>query len=98
RPDRDRVIPPVPEVAGAELPRLPAQVPLLGVAHPVCPVAEELGVPLGRTELPRHLRTAPLALALVPPAVHCPIPGEGHPVLAEEHRLDALARPVLEPI
>src|SRR5439155_20344263 len=50
RPHRDRVIPPVPEIPLLELSGFPAEVPLLGVADAVGPVAEELGVPLGRTE------------------------------------------------
>src|SRR5262249_24566209 len=42
-----RVVPAVPEVAGPELLRLPAEVLFLRLAHPVGPVSEEFGVPLG---------------------------------------------------
>ena len=88
----------MPELAGPELLGLPAQVRLLRLADLEGPVAEELRVPLGQAELPRHLRAAELPLALVPAAVHRPVPGERRAVFAREDRLHALGRPVLEPV
>ena len=58
------VVPAVPEVAGPELLGLPAQVRLLRLADLEGPVAEELRVPLGQAELPRHRRAAERPLAL----------------------------------
>jgi hypothetical protein len=98
RPHRVWVIPAVPQSAGPELFRLPAEVLFLRLAHPVGSVPEELGVPLGEAELPGHPGAAPLAPTLVPTAVHRPVPGERHAILTREDRLDALRRPVLEPI
>ena len=98
RADLVGIIPAMPELAGAELPGLPAQVRLLHLADPEGPVAEELGVPLGEAELPGHPRAAERPLALVPAAVHGPVPGERGAVLAGEDGLDARRRPVLEPV
>src|SRR5262249_17981712 len=70
------VVPAVPEVAGPELARLPAEVLLLPLADLEGPVAKELGVPLGQAELPGHPGAAKRTFALVPAAVHRPVPGE----------------------
>ena len=59
--------------------------------------AEELGVPLRQAILPRHGRAAELARAVVPAAVHGPVPAERRAVLDQKHRLHPDRRPVLEP-
>src|SRR5207244_13477099 len=87
------VIPSVPEVAGPELPSLPAQVLLFRFADLECPIPEELRIPLGEAELPRHLGAPEGPFALVPTAVHSPVPGEWHPVLTEKYRLHPLGCP-----
>ncbi len=93
-----RIIPALPETARSNLPGLPAQVGLLQIADLKGPVAQELRVPLGHAQLPRHAGTAEGAFAQVPAAVHGPVPGERCSVLAEEHGFRPLLRPVLEPV
>src|SRR5947209_7644018 len=88
----------MPGISRAELGGFPAQILLLFFLDSVSAVAEELGVPLREAELPRNLPAAPLALALVPAAVHRPVPGEWRTVFAQEDGLDTLVRPVAEPI
>src|SRR5262249_50206963 len=93
-----RVIPAMPEIAGAELPGLPAEVLLLPLADSEGLIAEELGIPLGEAKLPRHSGAAEGPLPLVPATVHCPVPGEGYAVLAQEDRFHSPGCPVLEPV
>ena len=88
----------MPEVAGPELPRLPAEVLLLRFADLECPIPKELRIPLGEAELPRHLGAPEGPFALIPAAVHSPVPGEWHAVLTEKDWLHALGCPVLEPV
>src|ERR1017187_4061458 len=78
--------------------RLPPQVGFLRLDDVVRAVAQELRVPLGHAEFPRRHRVPELPLALVPPAVHRPIPQERHGVLAREDRLHSDGGPVLEPL
>src|SRR5262245_63432663 len=93
-----RVIPAMPEIAGAELPGLPAEVLLLPLADSEGLIAEELGIPLGEAKLPRHSGAAEGPLPLVPATVHCTVPGEGYAVLAQEDRFHSPGCPVLEPV
>ena len=88
----------MPEVAFPELLRLPAQVRLFGLAGRERAVAEELRVPFGQTEFPRHRGAAELPLAVVPPAVHRPVPRERRSVLAEEQRFGPFLGPMSEPV
>ena len=92
------VVPPLPEATRSELLGLPPDVLLLHLGEPIDPVSQELCAPLRQAELPRDLRAAEGSLPLVPSPVHRPIPHEGRPVLAQEHRLHALRGPVLEPV
>src|SRR5437899_6964598 len=92
------VIPSLPEVAGPELPSLPAEVLLLRFADLEGPIPEELRIPFGEAELPRHLGAPEGPFALVPAAVHRPVPGKWHSVLTEKDWLHPLACPVLEPV
>src|SRR5206468_4114601 len=92
------VVTTMPEVARLELFSLVAHFLLLALADLVGAVADELRVPLGQAKLPRHLGAAEVALPFVPTAIHRPVPRERHSVLDGEHRLDALIRPMLEPI
>src|SRR2546425_7301564 len=93
-----RIIPAMPAFPGAELPGFPPQVRGFGLADLKSAVAEELRVPFGETELPRHDGAAPFALPLVPAAIHRPVPGERRAVFAGEQGLHALVRPAPEPI
>src|SRR5205814_4950992 len=97
RADRVRIIPAMPDFAGAELFGFPAQVGGFGLADLVSAVAEELGVPFRHAKFPRRLRAAEVALALIPAAVHGPIPSEGGAKLAGKDVLHALGVLMLEP-
>src|SRR5207244_3810431 len=78
------IIPAMPELAVAELRRLPAQVRLLRLADPEGAVPEELGIPFREAEFPGHDRAPELPLAVIPPAVHRPVPGERDAILNQE--------------
>src|SRR5690349_14620701 len=75
-PNLEWVIPAMPEVAGPELFGFPAQVGFFGFARLKGGVTEELGVPLADTEFPGNFGAAEFALALVPAAIHGPVPCE----------------------
>src|SRR5262249_37804695 len=98
RADGTRVIPTMPHLALAKLPGLATEIRLFRLADLKGAIAQELGVPFGETEFPRHPGAAPLALALVPTAVHRPVPRERRAVFAGKRRLDAVGGPVLEPV
>src|ERR1019366_10162418 len=88
----------MPESAGLELSRLPAQVLLFRFADLEGAVPEELRVPLRNAKLPRHGGAAEFSSPFVPAAIHRPVPGKGRAVFTGEHWFDALGRPVLEPV
>src|SRR5438105_8884172 len=70
RADLERIIPPMPEIAGPKLSSLPAQVGFFLLADLVSAIAEELRIPFGQAKFPGHPRAAEFPLALVPSAVH----------------------------
>src|SRR6516164_10914424 len=93
-----RIIPAMPEFAGLELFGLEAKVLLFLLADSEGTVAIKLRIPLGQANLPRHLGAAEGAFALVPAAVHRPVPGKRHAIFDWKERLDSLGGPVLNPI
>src|SRR6266404_4504887 len=98
RPDRVGIIPAVPEIACAELLRLPAQIRFFRFADLEGAVAKKLRVPFRQAKLPRHFGAAEFALALEPSAVHRPVPRERRAVFASEHGLHTRVCPVPEPV
>jgi hypothetical protein len=92
------IIPAEPGLMIAEPGGFPAQVGPFHFADAEGAVAEKLRVPLGEASFPRHLGAAERSLAVVPPAVHGPVPGERRSVLAQKHRFLASSGPVLKPV
>src|SRR4051812_47113133 len=88
----------MPEVPSAKLFCFPTQIRLLSVADGISAITEELRVPFGETEFPGNFGAAEFPLALVPTAIHGPIPRERRAEFAEKCRLHSLSRPMPEPV
>lgn len=96
--NRMRIVPAVPVSACSELISFPSEILLLLFTDLTGWSAEELCVPFGYAELPRHHRAPESSTTLIPTPIHHPVPGHRHSIFASEERFDTFNRPVLEPV